>query len=304
MRNRVVAHLSGGLGNQMFQFMAGVSLADQLGHNLWLNFNWFKNPLFSDDKAYINKRKSEISNFKEIGNFPIDSSFTLRDGRMERIAAKGNPLFSKVFGIATEDSFKNGVWVHERGTSRLFDFFMDPKFFRKIDPLVYFSELTNPYSNWSKDIKSELGETDSIGVHVRLGDYVYLGDKVIPTETYYLMGIKKLAQSLNGNPKVYIFTDDPVGLSDKFPNLARSGKVIDPPSSISSAENLMILSSCRNFVVSNSTFSWWAARLSGCDSRKIIRPSYFYTKFPDVDTDKDLWDSTSISMHPINGKEV
>jgi hypothetical protein len=300
----IISNLIGGLGNQMFQFMAGMSLADQIGYELWLNFNWFKNPVFSNNEAYLNKRKPEISNFKEIGNFPIDSSPTLRDGRMERIVAKGNPLLSNFFGFVTEDSFQDGAWVNKKGTSRLFDFFMDPAFFKKIDPSVFFTELTSSYSNWGRDLKSELGETHAIGVHVRLGDYVYLGDKVIPTEIYYLEGINKLARSLNVNSKIFIFTDDPAGLSDKFPDLAELGKVIDPPAAISSAENLMILSSCNSFVASNSTFSWWAARLSGCDSRRIVRPSYFYTDHPDVDTDKSLWNPLSISMHPISGKEI
>ena len=306
MKKRVIVHLSGGLGNQMFQYMAGASIAKKTDAKLYVNLNWFKNPTFKhrSNSAYESKRKVELDNFGVLDRNTLDRFPTFRDGRMERMVAKEFTPFNKFFGVLDEKAIENSEWVDTRTTSRLFGFFMSPKYFFQINPMEYFSRLSSGYSTWGVELKEQIENSGSIGVHVRLGDYVHLGDKVIPSEDYFLNAIKKLKSNLGEDSQVYLFTDDYSGLQSKFPRLASIGKVIDPPKEISAAENLLLLSRCKNFVSSNSTFSWWAARLSECNPSAIVRPSYFYTDFPEIDTNSDLWHPDSMSLNPISGIEV
>ena len=37
----VITRLAGGLGNQLFQYTAGLALAERLGRNLYLDTSWF-----------------------------------------------------------------------------------------------------------------------------------------------------------------------------------------------------------------------------------------------------------------------
>ena len=39
---KVIVHLSGGLGNQLFQFLKASQIARDNSSEIWLNLNWFK----------------------------------------------------------------------------------------------------------------------------------------------------------------------------------------------------------------------------------------------------------------------
>jgi len=302
-KNEVVVHLSGGLGNQMFQYMAGAGLAKETERELLINTNWFLNPrlLNRNSPAYLTKRKIDIVQFKAIAATRVDRSHTPRDGRMERIISKLSKSIRQAIGVGLEGDFENGTWKNAKELNRIFGFFMSPKFFLGVNPNLLFGKLNPPMTSWSKEIIEKIGNTKSIGVHIRLGDYVALGDKVIPTESYFLSGVEYL-KSIQGNKsKVYFFTDEPDRLSELFPTLTARGVVISPPKYTTPAENLIVLSQCKAFVCSNSTFSWWGAALSTAPKSHIVRPSYFYTAKAEIDSHKDLWSPDTARLHPLSG---
>jgi hypothetical protein len=302
-KNKVVVHLSGGLGNQMFQFMAGVGLAKTTGRELLININWFLNPaiLHRGNPTYLTKRKIDIIQFEKVAAVKTDRLLTPRDGRMERLISRLSEPRRNFVGIASESNFENGTWRNGNDLRRLFGFFMSPKFFLGVSPQSVFGELNPPISDWSIRTLKEMGQTKSIGVHIRLGDYVSLGDKVIPNEAYFLAGIAYLKSVLGEESKTYFFTDEPERLIELFPVLGSLGIVIAPPDHTTPVENLIVLSKCSAFVCSNSTFSWWGATLSGVASTLIVRPSYFYTEKPEVDVHSDLWSFDSVRLHPLTG---
>lgn len=302
-KDKVVVHLSGGLGNQMFQYMAGIGLARTTERELLININWFLNPaiLHRNNPGYLTKRKIDIIQFEKIAEAKIDRLSTPRDGRMERLISKVNGPSRNFFGIASETDFENGTWRNGNELKRLFGFFMSPKFFLGTSPQSIFSEFNPTLSDWSREMLGEIGRTKSIGVHIRLGDYVSLGDKVIPAEAYFLSGISYLKSFLGEDSKTYFFTDEPERLSELFPKLAPLGIIISPPNYTTPVENLIVLSKCSAFVCSNSTFSWWGATLSNVANSLIVRPSYFYSEKPEADVHSDLWSLDSLRLHPLTG---
>ena len=302
-KDKVIVHLSGGLGNQMFQFMAGMGLARTTGRKLLININWFLNPtiLHRNNPVYLTKRRIDIIQFEKIAATKIDRLPTPRDGRMERLISKLSGTSREFFGVASEANFENGAWKNENELGRLFGFFMSPKFFLGVSPRSVFSELNPPLSDWAREIQMELRKSKSIGVHIRLGDYVSLGDKVIPSEAYFLSGVAYLKSVLGQDSKIYFFTDEPERLSELFPKLAPLGMIISPPNYTTPVENLIVLSNCSAFICSNSTFSWWGATLSDVANSLIVRPSYFYTEMPEKDVHSDLWSLDSARLHPLTG---
>ena len=306
MRNKIVVHLSGGLGNQMFQFMAGYGFAKESGRQLVLNLNWFSNPRFSDrnSAAYLTKRKAEILEFTAVANTSFDNSKTPKDERFERLIRSFSESSRRRLGIASEESFGEAEWFNQNSIRRLSGYFMAPKYFLGTSPEVPFMKVLQPPSPWSVLMTQKLQEKKSIGVHIRLGDYLALGDKVVPSEEYYLKSVSQMKAALDTEANVFLFTDEPDRLAKLFPSLTRIGEIISPPASTSAVENLVLLSKCSAFVCSNSTFSWWGAALGDVQKNLITRPSYFYSASPDIDLARELWSPESIRIHPLSGQIV
>lgn len=305
-RDKISVHLSGGLGNQMFQYMAGYALSRETGKKLTVNQNWFLNPWFlhKNNAAYLSKRKMDSLQFSTVSNTQRDRFLTPRDGRFERGIAKLTEKKRRSLGIASEESFAYGGWSDIDGIRRLIGFFMSPKYFLDLNPADMFKSLVTPLSSWTTDFLQILNSQRSIGVHIRLGDYIFLGDKVIPQEDYFLSGIDLLKAAMGPNTKVFLFTDEPLKVEQLFPRLVNLGEIVSPPSYTTPVENLLLLSKCDGFVCSNSTFSWWGATLANAPAEWIVRPSYFFTGMPDTDTQIDLWQPNSYRVHPILGQQV
>lgn len=104
-------------------------------------------------------------------------------------------------------------------------------------------------------------------VHVRRGDYVshpeYSRSFGVCSEEYYLRALERLR-----SPRLVIVTDDPVWGED-FARRARPGGGVEVVSE-SLASDFATLVGAQELVMSNSTFSWWAARAS--QASQVIAP--------------------------------
>jgi hypothetical protein len=170
---KVIVHLSGGLGNQLFQFLKASQLAKENNSEIFLNLNWFKSPKYRK-KGFIEnleKRKPEILRFERVKNCKIEVSRFPRDGRFERFLLLIPSAVLKKFGFISDHQ----VIGAKSGIKR-----------RSLRVVGHHVSNTFP-SDW--DINSFLGSVigtspegaiNSIGVHVRLGDYLVQNFIVVP----------------------------------------------------------------------------------------------------------------------------
>lgn len=54
------------------------------------------------------------------------------------------------------------------------------------------------------------------------------------------------------------------------------------------------MSACKNFIISNSSFSWWAQYLSTNNNRIVYAPSRWYTNNRKVDIYQQNWRLISV----------
>jgi len=106
---------------------------------------------------------------------------------------------------------------------------------------------------------------DVIGVQIRRGDYIGHPKYVNLEKDYFEKGIK-LIQKKYGKKSVYVFSDDIPWCRENFPY-----PVIDKPDYLV----WEILRGCKYKVISNSTFSWWAAYVS---DGITVAPSRWFNK--------------------------
>jgi hypothetical protein len=115
----------------------------------------------------------------------------------------------------------------------------------------------------------ELNQGRVCAINVRRGDYLTFKDRhPVITREVILEGVKQLKQKPD---TIFVLSDDLQWCKDNLADLPNV-KFIDWYES----DGLWLLSLCHDFIISNSTFSWWGAFLSHNTDKQIIAPSTWF----------------------------
>jgi hypothetical protein len=114
-------------------------------------------------------------------------------------------------------------------------------------------------------------DTEPIIAHIRLGDYLDHNIGIL-NEKYFENSIVSLKQSL-GNREVWIFTNSPEQFRSIYPGISRQKFRVLGPSG-DPAESMLLMSKAGGIICSNSTFSFWAAKLSRLETKVIVPRNY------------------------------
>ena len=288
----IVSKICGGLGNQLFQFAAGYSLAKRLGEIHLLDI--------SDYKSY------RLHNGFEIGNvFNIESEIASHDEVIRLLGNKVHPFLRKIhrkwrkiskYKIIDNDSYITEPYHHYwsgietiSGDKYLEGYWQSDKYFRAYEKDIK-KQLTFRNELDEKNIKYRLlmKKTNSVGIHIRRGDYISSPAtnkvmKVIELDYY-----KKAIAYINNNiysPSFFIFSDDINWAKENFINVSNV-EYIDHNKKENSYKDMHLLSCCKNYIIGNSTFSWWAAWLGRDSESIVIAPNKWFNDH--LHNDRDL----------------
>ncbi len=114
-------------------------------------------------------------------------------------------------------------------------------------------------------------------------------NKNVCTLEYYSEAVRIIKNHIY-NPLFYVCSDDIEWAKDKISDLLKGFKVIYETGDDSLAQKLYKMSSCKAFVLSNSTFCWWAQYLADQKDVLVISPS--------------TWSAKSIDRHLIDDKWI
>lgn len=280
-RQPVVVGLSGGLGNQMFQYATGRSLAVRLGVPLILDLSWFDGQ---------QERQFSLSRFRIEAVMRSQCTWLPPRGRAlaSRLSRRwlsrimGVPVwrephfhYSTDFSALSGPVFLEGYWQSER-------------YFREIRSLLLQEfALREALPSACGELLKEISAYDAICVHVRRGDYLSnpVAAKVHGTcpVDYYCAGVSELCQGLE-RPRVFVFSDDPAWVRASL-TFACPMTVVDVNSTDDAHLDLVLMAACRHFLIANSSLSWWAGWLGGDAGKKVIAPARWF-----LTLDKDTRD--------------
>lgn len=149
--------------------------------------------------------------------------------------------------------------------------FQSEKYFESAgirDKLKFKSQYSNKIYKAYKDIIDK----EPIIISIRRGDF-YRHKKYFQLDYwYYFSGLKSNFNDWEDRPLVF-FSDDMVycELYFSFFSNAIFLKNLNP------IDQLIFASFCKDFVISNSTFSWWTAYLSDRLEKRVIRPKHNFS---------------------------
>lgn len=142
----------------------------------------------------------------------------------------------------------------------------------------------NTLSKQNKEILNQIRLTESCFIHVRRGDYItgkwkehYIG--TCPLD-YYKKAIEDIKR-INPNICFYCFSDDIQWVKNNISGLSKV-KYVDWNKGENSFIDMFLMSQCKNGIMANSTFSYWAAIL-GEKKQNIYYPTKWINgRTPDI----------------------
>ena len=143
-----------------------------------------------------------------------------------------------------------------------------------IDDLRSAFTIITPASEANQKMLEEIQAENAVCLHIRRGDYGLFPQLQVCNEAYYSNAVRQ-AQAELENPVFYVFSTGHDDIEWVKKNYSIEGDVryvdLDNPD----YEELRLMMACRHFIISNSTFSWWAAVLSAAsgDSKRVWAPA-------------------------------
>ena len=253
----VIVTLSGGLGNQMFQYACGRSVAQRRSDSLYIHIANLLGP--NSKRTYglniFNLGGNIISNLDILKGIDciyslmqIDSRFhnTIFDTQLPNIMLKGYWESEKYF-IGIADTIR-----------KEFDFVI------ALDHVFMQVSIANhiyPISMPSCSVRTDILLAEQKG---------FVG------VAYYQAALEFISRRVQ-NPTFYIFSDDiewcynnlSIGYRHEF---VSDNRATDKTTS----HEFMLMCNCTHFIIANSTLSWWAAWLSKNKQKIIIAPRRWF----------------------------
>ena len=291
--SRITIRLMGGLGNQMFQYATlrnmqlnndSEGIIDLVGiTNKTHNVYGLNNLNISDDIKVINNTKS-IKGFISHLLYGFYWVF-LRNRKSGRNFLKSIQPYLNSIGIylVVDDYIKlNNININD---NYMVGYFQSINYFKDNEKVIKQElQVKDILSGKNKKIQKEMHDSNSVCIHIRRGDYVGSTFEVC-TKDYYYNAIKEMNKHIK-NPKYYIFSDDIKWVKE---NLEFSGDYTIIDWKNNQYEDLKLMSSCKNYIMSNSTFSYWAQFLSQNDKKIVIAPSMWFSDGKKMDIYEDDW---------------
>lgn len=284
----IIVRLTGGLGNQMFQYALGRHLAEKNSTLLKLDLSGFETYKLRRYALHCFKIWEHVATIEEIVAFK-----RMGTQRVNRWVSKiGNKL--GVLPPATSDFYQDNVVIKEKqlsfdsstleakGNIYLDGYWQSEKYFSAIrDILLREFDFKYGQDARSKELAEQIRKTQSVSLHIRRGDYVHnpLTNQVhgVCSLDYYQEAVNRVIQKMPDS-HFYIFSDDHAWVGENF-KLDYPATMVDYNNASRNYEDLRLMSLCSHQIIANSSFSWWAAWLNQNKEKLVFAPQHWFNDF-------------------------
>jgi len=283
-------YLTGRLGNQLFQYAFARKLQKQYGGKIICNVYEL------DHRSEKLKHVPGKFNY-EMGNYKLDKNVEIEDVAPPWLADFSNPIIKFVKKLIPKLYFRvmvhKGFLLWQRNdyieipkikSKKIFlnGWWQDFRFFHEAEDELAedIVPATEPVEE-NQHIYDLAAQENSVCVSIRGGNYLVPKVKkllFVCDKEYFYKAIEVMKEKVD-NPYFIIFSDDLewvcsyIKLEEKFPECRfyyESGKD-------TVEEKIRMMAMCKHFIISNSSFSWWAQYLSKNKSKVVIAPSAWFT---------------------------
>lgn len=273
-----IVQLSGGLGNQLFQYAYYLKLNKQ-GYETYLDdISRYKdgkernNQLCFIGADYVPAKEQDILRLRDKERKITDLIRRRIWGSRDVERLEGDEI--------TENGYWIGYWQSAIGyhaiEKELRDNIFGPNFK---------DEVTQ------SEIKGVLDNSLSVGVHIRRGDYlapevqnIYGG---ICTDAYYMAAMEFIRNKYRGCT-FFVFSNDSEWVKENY--TSKDVVVMEGNDEEHGYRDMYLMSRCKHNIIANSSFSWWGAWLNTNKEKCVVAPDIWIHKegFTEIYDDFDI----------------
>ena len=266
----VVIQLSGGMGNQMFQYALYLQLK-ALGKHVKI-----------DDKTEYegrdNARPIRLSVFDAKYTTPNEIEMKcLTDSFLDFVSKIRRKLTGRKTAEYVEKSqlFDSEVWKKDR--AYLVGCWQSEKYFydirEEVKKAFTFRNIT--LSSKMQEYERKMQETNSVSLHIRRGDYLTVSDVYggICTPEYYEKAMKQM-EEWHPDCHFFVFTNDVKWVKENYHQ--KNLTIVEGNDEDAGYIDLYLMTRCKHYILANSSFSWWGCYLSASKDKKVIAPKQWF----------------------------
>ena len=285
-----IVNITGGLGNQMFQYAFAVALREKWKEEVKVDkhhYHYIFSKTFHGNNFYHNgfEINKVFPNAKLGIASPLDImrvSYYMPNFKLSRIIRKLMPVRKREYIQPAKKAYEydsNALCV---SASYYEGYWMAYKYFESYRKEIQSTYEFRPFStDKNRKYADILNRDNSITIHIRRGDYV--GSKTlggICTLDYYRNAIRK-ARKFIEQPEFFVFSNDQEWCMENLDKEFGDAIVhfVSHNKGSESYRDMQLMSLARCNILANSSFSWWGAYLNEREDNIVFCPAKWHNTF-------------------------
>ncbi len=270
--SKIITRLKGGIGNQLFCYSAARRLALVNKAELVLD----DVTGFADDHQY--RRKCALNHFHISARKAAPAErlepFARYRRRGMKWLSRRKPFAERRFLEQEGTDFDERLLdLKVKGTLYLDGYWQSEGYFKDVEQTIREDlRIIPPTDSLNHRMAEEIRNNNAVALHVRWFDSP---DSTTPRNVsfdYYQRAIDLMERKIE-TPQYILFSDDPEEARLKFILPKDRVTVVSHNRGDENAyADLWLMTQCKHFIITNSTFSWWGAWLAINSSKTIIAP--------------------------------
>lgn len=276
-----IINISGGLGNQMFQYAFLLAMREATGDECLMDASKYAtynlhNGFELTEVFDISARCATKQELKRVTryttNYKLSRVFRkfLPKRRTEVIEPMPACTYLPDVFVKTEgDFYYEGIWQNE-------------KYFSQVRPIILkeFS-YKHPMDARNEEASKKFSQKLTVSMHIRRGDYLlhnnYIG---LCGLDYYTAAINYVKEKYGKDIQFAIFSNDMQWCQENILPLIQGNDytLVDWNKGKESYNDIRLMGYCKVNIIANSSFSWWAAYLNQTENKEVISPAVWINK--------------------------
>lgn len=272
----IVVKLKGGMGNQMFQYALALNIATTLGTDFKLDLS----NLLDRSKSDIVPRDYDLDIFQ------LQAKFVHSPALLKKLSGLKSASITRYFRNKAQSGLKH---IKEKGfryqeeliknpmDSALYEgWFQSYKYTLGVEMVLKQAfQFKHPIIPQSRELYQRILTTNSVCLNVRRTDFVSNANLNTTNLDYFLRASAEIEARVK-EPHFFIFSDDTEWCKENI-QLKSPMEIVDHTHKGWKFGNyLQLLSSCKHFIIPNSSFAWWGIWLCDYEDRIVIAPKKWF----------------------------